>query len=87
MDYCAFDLFKRALSKYKSTTIDGFWKVKEKEWKLIPHQILPKILLSSKPQCIIFNMHYDKRDNIYIVRILYLKRLKRFSQRSQAIIG
>lgn len=33
MDYCAFDLLKRALSKYKYTTINGLWKVMKDEWQ------------------------------------------------------
>ena len=31
MDFCAFGLLKRALSKRKPTTIDELWKVEEEE--------------------------------------------------------
>lgn len=51
MDYCAFGLLKRALSKRKPTTIDGLWKVVEEEWKAIPLEILRKALLSWKSRC------------------------------------
>ena len=34
---------------------------------------------------VVFNMHYDKRDNKYTVQIVYLKRLKHFNLLSQAI--
>ncbi|GBM51342.1 hypothetical protein AVEN_110799-1 [Araneus ventricosus] len=46
MDYFAFGLLKRALSKCKPTTIDGLWEVIEEEWRSIPMEILRKVLLS-----------------------------------------
>ncbi|GBN32471.1 hypothetical protein AVEN_194331-1 [Araneus ventricosus] len=49
-DNCAFGLWKRAVSKRKSTTIDGLLKVEE-EWKSIPLGILRKALLSWKSRC------------------------------------
>ncbi|GBL97357.1 hypothetical protein AVEN_170474-1 [Araneus ventricosus] len=51
MDYCAFGLLKRVLSKCKPTTIDGLWKEVEEEWKSIPLEILRKALLSWKSRC------------------------------------
>ncbi|GBN89118.1 hypothetical protein AVEN_78869-1 [Araneus ventricosus] len=51
MDYCAFGLLKRALSKRKPTTIDGLWKVVEEEWKSMPLEILRKALPSWKSRC------------------------------------
>ena len=52
MEYCAFGLLKRALSKRKpTTTIDGLWKVAEEEWKAIRLEILRKALLSWKSRC------------------------------------
>ncbi|GBN23068.1 hypothetical protein AVEN_233990-1 [Araneus ventricosus] len=51
MDYCAFGLFKRALSKRKPTTIDELWKVVEEERKSITLEILRKALLSWKSGC------------------------------------
>ncbi|GBN79439.1 hypothetical protein AVEN_138680-1 [Araneus ventricosus] len=43
MDYCAFGLLKRVLSERKPTTIHGFWKVLEEEWKSISLKI-PSIM-------------------------------------------
>lgn len=40
MDYCDFDLLKRALSKLKSTTIDGLWKVVKEKGQGISLKIL-----------------------------------------------
>ncbi|GBO14483.1 hypothetical protein AVEN_94971-1 [Araneus ventricosus] len=51
MDYCAFGLFKRALSKRKPTTIDGLRKVVEEGWNSIPMEILRTALLSWKSGC------------------------------------
>ncbi|GBO25282.1 hypothetical protein AVEN_236346-1 [Araneus ventricosus] len=51
MDYCAFGLSKRALSKRKSTRTDRFWKVVEEQCKSIPLEILRKALLSWKSRC------------------------------------
>ncbi|GBM32550.1 hypothetical protein AVEN_187105-1 [Araneus ventricosus] len=42
MDYWAFGLWKRALSKRKPTTTDGLWKVVEEGLKSIPLKILRK---------------------------------------------
>ncbi|GBN21627.1 hypothetical protein AVEN_144978-1 [Araneus ventricosus] len=48
MDYFAFILLTRALSKSKPTTIYELWKVVEVEWKSIPLEISRKVLLSLK---------------------------------------
>ncbi|GBN53232.1 hypothetical protein AVEN_155445-1 [Araneus ventricosus] len=51
MDYYAFGLLKRALSKHKPITIDGLWNVVQEEWKSISLEILLKALLSWKSRC------------------------------------
>lgn len=49
-DQMVFNLLKRAISKLKSTSIDGLWKVMEEKWKSIPLEILRKALISRKTQ-------------------------------------
>ncbi|GBL69436.1 hypothetical protein AVEN_111809-1 [Araneus ventricosus] len=46
MDYCAFSLLTRDLSKRKPAMLDELGKVLEDEWKSIPMEILRKALLS-----------------------------------------
>ncbi|GBN07980.1 hypothetical protein AVEN_110779-1 [Araneus ventricosus] len=51
VDYCAFGMFTRDLSKPKSAMIDELWKIVADEWKSIPLEILRKALLSWKLRC------------------------------------
>ena len=46
MHYSTLGLLKKALFKYKHSTIDAARKIEEEEWKSMPLEILRKTLLS-----------------------------------------
>ena len=48
MDFCAFELLKRALGSRHPRTIDGLWKACKEEWELLDMTALCKSLLQWK---------------------------------------
>ena len=51
MDFCAFGLLQQALTRCRPSTLDGLWKVCEREWDRIDLAILRRSLLSWKLRC------------------------------------
>ena len=53
IDYCVFGLLKRIFSKQQPTTIDALCENAEEKWKVMPLEILRKVVLSRISRCIL----------------------------------